>query len=67
MKQVLPLDNAGLAMHLLCMCPAMWQTPYNLMQKTNPVSTRDILLIREKIKNNAEVEAKPPSVIKPNG
>ena len=25
-KQVLPLDDANLAAHLLCMCPAKWQT-----------------------------------------
>jgi hypothetical protein len=28
-KQVLPLDDADLATHLLLMCPAMWQTQYN--------------------------------------
>jgi hypothetical protein len=43
------------------MCPAKWQTQYNLMEKTTPVR------ILEKIENNAEVEAKPPSVFKPKG
>ena len=32
-----------------------------------PVNTRALLLILEKINNNAEVETKPPSVIKPKG
>jgi hypothetical protein len=32
-----------------------------------PVNTRALLLILEKIKNNAEVETKPPSAIKPKG
>jgi len=37
------------------------------MEKTNPVNTRTLLLILEKIENITEVEAKPPSVIKPIG
>ena len=37
------------------------------MEKTTPVNTRALLLILEKIKNNTEVETKPPSVIKPKG
>jgi hypothetical protein len=49
------------------MCLAKWQTQYNLTEKMTPVNTRALLLILEKIKNNAEVEAKPPSVIKPKG
>jgi hypothetical protein len=64
-KQVLPLDDADLTMHLLCMCPAKWQTQYDLTEKTTPVNTWALLLILEKIENSAEVEAKPPSVIKP--
>jgi len=67
MKQVLPLDDADLVMHLLCMCPAKCQTQYDLMEKTTPVNTRALLLILEKIQNNAEVETKPPSLIKPKG
>jgi len=63
-KQVLPLDDANLATHLLGMCPAKWQTQYNLTEKTTPVNTRALLLILEKTKNNAEVEAKTPSMIK---
>ena len=66
-KQVLPLDDADLAMHLLYMCPAKWQTQYDLTEKTTPVNTRVLLLILEKIENNAEVETKPPSAIKPKG
>jgi hypothetical protein len=49
------------------MCLAKWQTQYDSTEKTTPVSTRALLLILEKIENNAEVEAKPTSVIKPNG
>ena len=66
-KLVLPLDNTNLATHLLCMCPAKWQTQYDLMEKMTPVNTRALLLILEKIKNNAEVEGKPSSVIKSKG
>jgi hypothetical protein len=66
-KQVLPLDDVNLAMHLLCMCPSKWQTQYVLTEKTTPVNTRALLLILEKIESNTEVEAKPPSVIKPKG
>ena len=61
------MDDADLATHLLCMCPAKWQTQYDLTEKTTPVNTRALLLILEKIKNNAEVETKPPSTIKPRG
>jgi len=66
-KQVLPLDDANLAMHLLRMCPAKWQTQYDLMEKMTSVDTRALLSILEKIENNAEVEAKPPSMIKSKG
>jgi hypothetical protein len=66
-KQVLPLDDTDLAMHLLRMCPAKWQTQYDLMEKTTPVNTWTLLLILEKIENNAEVEAKSPSVIELKG
>jgi hypothetical protein len=67
MKQVLPLDDADLTRHLLCMCPAKWQTLYDLTEKMTPVNTRALLLILEKIKNNAEVETEPSSAIKPKG
>ena len=66
-KQVLPLEDADLATHLLRMCPAKWQTQYDLTEKTTPVNTRALLLILEKIENNAELEAKPPTMIKPKG
>jgi hypothetical protein len=49
------------------MCPAKWQTQYNLTEKMTPVNTRALLLILEKIKNKVEVETKPPSVLKPKG
>ena len=63
----MPLDNADLATHLLPMCPAKWQTKYDLMEKMAPVNTRALLLILDKIKNNAEVDTIPPSVTKPKG
>ena len=66
-KKVLPLDDTDLAMHLLCRCPAKWQTQYDLTEKTTLVNTRALLLILEKIENKAEVETKPPSTIKPKG
>jgi hypothetical protein len=34
------------------------------MDKTIPVNSRALLLILEKIKNNAKVETRPPSMIK---
>jgi len=67
MKKVLPLDDTNLAMHLLSMCLAKWQTQYDLTKKMTPVNTRTLLLVLEKIENNAEVEAKPHSMIKPKG
>jgi len=56
-----------LTTHLLCMCPAKCQTQYDLTEKTTLVNTRALLFILEKIENNTEVEAKPPSVMKPKG
>jgi hypothetical protein len=49
------------------MCPAKWQTQYDLTEKTIPVSTQALLPILEKIKNNAELEAKLPSGNKMKG
>jgi hypothetical protein len=49
------------------MCPANWQTQYDLTEKRIPVNTRALLLIHEKIENNAEVKTKPPSLTKPKG
>ena len=46
-KQVLPLDDANLMTHLLHMCPAKWQTQYDLTEKMTPVNTRALLLILE--------------------
>jgi hypothetical protein len=66
-KKVLPLDDADLAMHLLHMCPAKWQTQYDLTEKKTPVNIRALLLILEKIENNAEVETNPPGTIKTKG
>jgi hypothetical protein len=36
-----------------------------LTEKTTPVRPRALLWILEKIENKAEVDAKPPSLIKP--
>ena len=66
-KMVTPLDDADLATHLLRMCPAKWQTQYDLTEKTTPVSVRGLLPILEKIENNAELDAKPPSGNKTKG
>eukprot|EP00804_Cyclotella_cryptica_P011365 CCRYP_016035-RA/>CCRYP_016035-RA protein AED:0.37 eAED:0.38 QI:0/-1/0/1/-1/1/1/0/139 len=54
-EKVLPLDDADLATHLLRMCPAKWQTQYDLTENTTPVSTRALLLVLESIENNAEL------------
>ena len=62
-KQVLPLDDANFMTHLLRMCLAKRQK-YDLTEKTTPVNTRALMLILEKIKNNATVAAKPTNVIK---
>ncbi len=57
-KEVLSLDDADLATHLLRMCLARWQTQYNLTKNTTPVSTRALLLVLENIKNKAELDYK---------
>jgi putative hemolysin len=49
------------------MCPAKWQTQYDLIDKATSVNTGALLLILEKIENIAELETKPPSMIKPKG
>eukprot|EP00804_Cyclotella_cryptica_P020405 CCRYP_012622-RA/>CCRYP_012622-RA protein AED:0.45 eAED:1.00 QI:0/0/0/1/1/1/2/0/438 len=66
-KKVLPLDDADLATHLLRMCPAKWQTQYDLTKNTTLVSTRALLLVLENIENNAELDAKPSSTTKAKG
>eukprot|EP00804_Cyclotella_cryptica_P003536 CCRYP_002154-RA/>CCRYP_002154-RA protein AED:0.39 eAED:1.00 QI:0/0/0/1/1/1/3/0/379 len=66
-KKVLPLDDADLATHLLRMCPAKWQTQYDLTENTTPVSTRALLLVLENIENNAELDNKPASTTKAKG
>eukprot|EP00804_Cyclotella_cryptica_P017240 CCRYP_013145-RA/>CCRYP_013145-RA protein AED:0.36 eAED:1.00 QI:0/0/0/1/1/1/2/0/310 len=66
-KKVLPLDDADLATHLLRMCPAKWQTQYDLTKNTTPVSTRALLLVLENIENNAELDTKPSSTNKAKG
>ena len=48
-KEILPLDDADLATHLLLMCPARWQAQYNLSENTTLVSTRALLLMLENI------------------
>ena len=59
-KEILPLDDADLATHLLRMCPARWQAQYDLSKNTTPVSTRALLLVLENIENNANLDPKPP-------
>ncbi len=56
-----------LATHLLCMCPARWQTQYNLTKNTTPVSTRALLLILENIDNNANLDNKSQNSSKSKG
>ena len=66
-KKIMPLDDANLTTHLLHMCPAKWQTQYNLMENISPVSTRVLLLMLKNIKNNAEQDHKHPKSIKQKG
>eukprot|EP00804_Cyclotella_cryptica_P020530 CCRYP_003382-RA/>CCRYP_003382-RA protein AED:0.39 eAED:1.00 QI:0/0/0/1/1/1/2/0/317 len=66
-KKVLPLDDVDLATHLLRMCPAKWQTQYDLTENTTPVSTRAPLLVLENIKNNVELDNKPANTTKAKG
>jgi len=66
-KRVLPLDDADLTTHLLRMCPAKWQTQYNLTENSIPVSTRALLLVLENIENNVELDTKPTSTTKARG
>ena len=61
------MDDADLATHLLRMCPAKWQTQYDMMENTTPVSTRALLLVLENIKNNAEVDYKARNSTKMKG
>jgi len=49
------------------MCPAKWQTQFDLTEKKTPVNSRALLLILEKIESNTEVKTKPHSVTKPKG
>ena len=65
MKKILPLNDADLVTHLLCMCLAKWQTQYNL--NTTPISTRALLPVLENIENNAEVDYKAQNPTKMKG
>ena len=58
-KKILFIEDADLMSHLLHMCLAKWQTQYDLLENTTPVSTRALLLILESIKNNTELNPKP--------
>jgi hypothetical protein len=49
------------------MCPAKWQTQYDLTENSTPVSTRALLLVLENIQNNVELETKPASMTKAKG
>jgi hypothetical protein len=60
------LDDVDLMTHLLHLC-VQQQTKYNLTENTTPVVTRALLLVLENIKNNAKLNAKPPSMIKTKG
>ena len=66
-KEVLPLDDMDLMTHLLRMCPARWQTQYDLTKNTTPVSTRALLLVLENIENNANLDNKSQNPNKPKG
>ncbi len=66
-KEILPLDDADLATHLLHMCPARWQAQYDLSKNTTPVSTRALLLMLENIENNADLDPKTSNPNKPKG
>ena len=45
----------------------IWKTQYDLIENNNPVSTRALLLVLKNMKNNAELDKKPPNSIKANG
>ena len=64
---LLPLDDADLTTHLLRMCPARWQTQYNLSRNTPLVRTRALLLVLENIGNNADLNYKSPDQNKSKG
>eukprot|EP00804_Cyclotella_cryptica_P009740 CCRYP_011256-RA/>CCRYP_011256-RA protein AED:0.45 eAED:1.00 QI:0/0/0/1/1/1/3/0/198 len=66
-KKILPLDDADLATHLLRMCPANWQTQYDLTENTTPVSTRALLLVLQNIEENAKLDNKPANTTKAKG
>ena len=66
-KEILPLDDADLATHLLHMCPAWWQAQYDLSKNTTPVSTRALLLMLENIENNTDLDYKIANPNKPKG
>ena len=63
----MPLDDADLTTHLLRMCPAKWQTQYDLTENSTPVSTRALLLVLENIENNVELDTKPATLTKAKG
>ena len=67
MTQVLPLDDADLVTHLLPMCLVKWQMQDDLTENTTPIGTRALILVLKNIENNAELDAKPPSIIKSKG
>jgi hypothetical protein len=66
-KKVLPLEDADLATHLLRMCPAKWQTQYELTENSTPVSTRALFLVLENIENNVKLDTKPATLTKAKG
>ena len=66
-KKILPLNDADLMTHLLRMCPAKWQTQYNLMGNTSPISTKALLLMLKNIENNAKLDHEPSNTNKAKG
>jgi hypothetical protein len=49
------------------MCPAKWQTQYDLTENTTPVNTRACLLVLKNIENYSKLDAKPSSMTKMKG
>ena len=49
------------------MCLAQWETEYDLMENTTPVSPRALLLVLRNAENNSKVDNKPPGANKAEG
>ncbi len=66
-KPLTPIEDADLMTHLLQTCPIKWQSQYDIMTQSTPVSTRDLLLVLEKSKRSMQLNEKPPSKEKVKG